>query len=93
MHHHISASLGNKEANNILAEIFKKTKKSLFFETAMKDEKSESWNSNYDKNLQNITEENVKNFFIKLGCKNIQILGYTNSYNKGYRRPLYHITK
>jgi hypothetical protein len=93
VHHHISASLGHKEANKILVEIFKKTKKSLFFETAMKDEKSKSWNRNYDKILQHITEENVKNFFIKLGCKKIQILGYTNSYNKGYKRPLFYIKK
>ena len=93
VHHHIVANIGNHSANKILIEIFKKCKKSMFFETAMKGENSKSWSNNYRKNLNFVTEVNIKKLFMKAGCKNIQLLGYTEAYNKGYKRPLFYISK
>ena len=93
VHHHIAANFGYKFANKILIEIFKNSKKTMFFETAMKGENSKSWNKNYSKNLKLTTEENIKKLFLKNGCKKIQILGYTESYNKGFKRPLFYISK
>jgi hypothetical protein len=93
VHHHILAALGKKNANLILKEIFKKSKRSMFFETAMHDEKSKEWNNNYKINLKDISENNIKLFFKKLGARKVEIIGYTKAYNKGYKRPLFYIKK
>lgn len=93
IHHHILASTGIKIGNEILKELFKKVKKSLFFETAMNDEFSDKWPLNYRKNLKNMNDASIKKFFKLLGAKKIQILANTKAYNKGYIRPLYYIKK
>ena len=68
-------------------------KKSMFFETAMHDEKSKEWNNNYKINLKDISENNIKSLFKKLGARKVEIIGYTEAYNKGYKRPLFYIKK
>lgn len=93
VHHHILANQGKHKANLILKEIFKKCKKSMFFESAMHNEESKNWNKNYKLNLKNITENNLRLFFKKLGAKKVEIIGYTEAYNKGYSRPLFYIKK
>ena len=93
VHHHIAASLGKIEANIILAEVYKKTKKSLFFETAMHDERSKVWRNNYRINLKDITCANIKLFFKKLGARKVEIIGRTEAYNEGFKRPLFYIRK
>lgn len=93
VHHHILASSGIKMGNEILKELFKKVKKSLFFETAMHDEFSDKWSLNYKKNLKNMNDASIRKFFKVLGAKKIQILANTKAYNEGYIRPLYYIKK
>jgi len=93
VHHHILANLGEKKATLILKEIFNRCEKSMFFETAMWNENSKNWNKNYKKNLQNMTEEKIIDFFNRLGAKKIEIIGNTKSYNKGFKRPLFYIKK
>ena len=92
VHHHIAANIGNSSANKVLIETFKKCKKSMFFETAMKGENSKSWSNNYKKNLNIFKENNIKKLYINEVCKNIQIF-YTEAYNKGHKRPLFYISK
>lgn len=93
VHHHILANLGEKKAKLILKEIFNKCEKSIFFETAMKSENTKNWNKNYQKNLKNMTESKIIDFFTQLGAKKIEILGYTQSYNSGFKRPLFYVKK
>jgi len=93
VHHHIAANSGVKKANDLLVKIFKNCEKTMFFETAIKNEQSKSWHKGYEKNLKNITEKSIKSLFLKQGCKKFEILGYTESYNKGFKRPLFYIAK
>ena len=93
VHHHILANLGKKKATLILKEIFNRCEKSMFFETAMQNENSNNWHNNYKKNLIKMTENNITNFFYKLGAQKVEIIERTKSYNKGFERPLFYIKK